>query len=299
MKPRIFILAVLLAMIIFAGSFIAYRQINQPPKEFDRQIAMQHVVNQVNLGPRHPGTPGHADLIQYITDNLNQSGWNAEIQQAEVNGLEIQNIVASRDETPAEVILGAHYDTRLYADRDPNQQNQSLPVPGANDGASGVAVLLEIARVLPESINGVQIVFFDAEDQGGINGQDWSQGAAAFVETLVNDPDAAALSAIVIIDMIGDSDQQVYYEQASDPILSEEIWSAAAALGYSDRIIPEVKYNIIDDHIPFLRAGFAAVDLIDFDYPYWHTVDDTPDKVSPESLETIGLTLLKWLADRQ
>ena len=299
MKPRSFILVVLLIIIVIAGSFIVYRQMNRSPKEFDRQIAMQHVVNQVNLGPRHPGTSGHAELIQYITDNLNQSGWKVDIQQAEVNGLEIQNIVASRDETPAQVILGAHYDTRLYADRDLNPQNQKLPVPGANDGASGVAVLLEIARVLPESISGVQIVFFDAEDQGGINGQDWSQGAAAFVAAFVNTPDAASLKSVVIIDMIGDADQQVYYEQASDPLLSKEIWSTAADLGYSDRIIPEMKHNIIDDHLPFLRAGIPAVDLIDIDYPYWHTVEDTPDKVSPESLETIGLTLLKWLADRQ
>jgi glutaminyl-peptide cyclotransferase len=298
MKPRIFIPAVLFAIIVFAGGFIVYRQMNRPPVVFDRQIAMQHVINQVDLGPRHPGTPGHAEVIQYISDHLNQSGWNVELQQAEVNGLEIQNIVASRDETPAQVILGAHYDTRLYADRDPNLQNQSLPVPGANDGASGVAVLLEIARVLPKSIGGVHIVFFDAEDQGGINGQNWSQGAAAFVESFVNDPDAAALNAVVIIDMIGDADQQVYYEQMSDTQLSQEIWAAAAALGYSNRIIPEVKHNIIDDHVPFLRAGFAAVDMIDIDYTYWHTVDDTPDKVSPESLETIGLTLLKWLADR-
>jgi len=299
MKPRIYILTVLLAIIIFAGGFIVYRQMNRPPKVFDRQIAMQHVVSQVNLGPRHPGASGHADVIQYISDNLNQSGWNVEIQQAEFNGLEIQNIVASRDETPAQVFLGAHYDTRLYADRDPNPDNHSKPVPGANDGASGVAVLLEIARVLPEAITGVQLVFFDAEDQGGINGQNWSQGAEAFVESYINDPDAASLSAVVIIDMIGDADQQVYYEQASNPQLSQEIWGVAAALGYSNRIIMEMKHNIIDDHLPFLRAGFAAVDMIDIDYTYWHTVEDTPDKVSPESLETIGLTLLKWLAERK
>ena len=299
MKPRIFILAVLLTIIVFAGGFIIYRQMNRSPKVFDRQIAMQHVVNQVNFGPRHPGTSGHADLIQYISDNLNQSGWNVEIHQAEVNGLEIKNIVATRGEIPAQVILGAHYDTRLYADHDPNPENHTKPVPGANDGASGVAVLLEIARVLPETITGVQLVFFDAEDQGGINGQNWSQGAEAYVESFVNDPDAASLRAVVIIDMIGDADQQVYYEQASNPQLSQEIWSVAAALGYSDRIIPEVKHNIIDDHLPFLRAGFAAVDMIDIDYPFWHTVEDTPDKVSPESLETIGLTLLKWLADRE
>ena len=151
----------------------------------------------------------------------------------------------------------------------------------------------------PNSINGVQLVFFDAEDQGGINGQNWSQGAEAFVESFVNDPDAASLNAVVIIDMIGDADQQVYYEQASNTQLSQEIWGAAAALGYAHRIIPEVKHNIIDDHLPFIRAGFAAVDMIDIDYTYWHTVDDTPDKVSPESLETIGLTLLKWLAERK
>ena len=298
MRPRSIILVLLSCIILAAAAYIAFRQSARSAKTFDKQIAFQHVVNQVNLGPRFPGSVGHADEIQYITDQLNRFGWTVEIQQGATTGLDIQNIIASRDDTPATVILGAHYDTRRIADRDPNVQNQNQPVPGANDGGSGVAVLLEIARVLPKSTTGVRLVFFDLEDQGGIDGQDWSQGAAYYVKTLVDQPDTPRLEAVIIVDMIGDADQQVYYEQSSDQKLREEIWRKAAELGYAERIIPQVKHSIIDDHIPFLNAGIPAADMIDIDYTYWHTVGDTPDKVSPESLEAVGKTLLKWLAER-
>ncbi|OGO66478.1 MAG: hypothetical protein A2029_08985 [Chloroflexi bacterium RBG_19FT_COMBO_47_9] len=95
--------------------------------------------------------------------------------------------------------------------------------------------------------------------------------------------------------MIGDADLNIYWERNSNEVITKEIWSTASDLGYSDIFIPEYKYKIIDDHIPFLRAGIPAVDIIDFDYPYWHTTEDTPDKVSSESLAIIGNTLLHWL----
>ena len=103
------------------------------------------------------------------------------------------------------------------------------------------------------------------------------------------------LEAMVLVDMIGDADQQIYYERNSDPALSELLWAIAAELGYEERIIPEPKYAMLDDHIPFQRLGIPAVDMIDFDYPYWHTTQDTRDKVSPESLESVGRTLEVWL----
>ncbi len=298
MKNRPILLIALSILILLAAVFAASRLAPPPAAEFDAQRAYGDVVAQVNFGPRYPGSEGHAAVIQYIADSLNQSGWSVEIQQTEWNGVAVQNIVASRGEGEARILLGAHYDTRRFADKDPDPQNREAPVPGANDGASGVAVLLEIARVLPVTAPSVQLVFFDAEDQGGIEGQNWSAGAEAYVSLLNSRAAESRPEAVVVVDMIGDSDQQIYYEQASDQALKEAIWQAAAGLGYDQRIIPTVRHNIIDDHLPFIRAGIAAVDMIDIDYAYWHTTQDTADKVSPESLAAVGKTLLKWLNNR-
>jgi Zn-dependent M28 family amino/carboxypeptidase len=179
----------------------------------------------------------------------------------------------------------------MLADQDPDPNNRNQPVPGANDGASGVAVLLELARVLPESTpKSIWLVFFDAEDNGNIPGWDWILGSDSFVSELDVQPEAA-----IIIDMIGDSDLNIYREQNSDQDLTDEIWAVAEDLGYPEQFINTTKHQMIDDHTPFIRAGIPAVDIIDFDYPYWHTIQDTPDKVSAQSLQAVGDTLYAWL----
>ena len=177
------------------------------------------------------------------------------------------------------------------ADQDPDPRLRTQPVPGANDGASGVAVLLELARTLPVDLP-VQIwlVFFDAEDNGDIQGWDWIMGSSAFVASLEAKPDAA-----IIIDMIGDADLNLPIEQNSTPELVQQIWQTAKDLGYESVFLNQPGYSMLDDHTPFLQAGIPAVDIIDFDYPYWHTTQDTPDKVSAQSLEIIGNTLTQWL----
>jgi Zn-dependent M28 family amino/carboxypeptidase len=249
------------------------------------------VLNQVKFGPRIPGSAGHTQTILYITSELEKAGWEVSEVRAVVNGIEVRNLAATRSAGPSRVILGAHFDTRMLADQDPDPQNQALPVPGANDGASGVAVLLEIARVLPASTQDVMLAFFDAEDQGRIQGLDWIMGSRAFADQLAFTPEA-----VIIVDMIGDADQDLYFERNSDPDIMSEIWGVAAELGYGERFIPEYRHSIIDDHTPFLQKGIRAVDIIDFDYPYYHTIADTPDKVSPESLESVGNTLMEWLS---
>jgi len=100
---------------------------------------------------------------------------------------------------------------------------------------------------------------------------------------------------VIVVDMVGDKKQELYYEGNSDPALRERLWAIAAELGYEE-FVPEVGYSLVDDHLPFLNAGIPAVDIIDFNYPYWHTVEDTCDKVSPESLERVGRVLGKFLA---
>jgi Zn-dependent M28 family amino/carboxypeptidase len=221
---------------------------------------------------------------------LEAEGWLVEIQTSEALGHPIENLVAKRVADSPQVILGAHYDTRMFADSDPDPAQHTQAVPGANDGASGVSVLLELARSLPKETVPIWLVFFDAEDNGRIEGWDWILGSREFVKNNPVRPRAA-----IIVDMIGDADLNIYKERNSDPELTDEIWEVARELGYESEFIPEYKHAMLDDHTPFLEAGIPAVDIIDFDYPYWHTIQDTPDKVSAESLRAVGETLYAWL----
>ncbi len=259
---------------------------------FDAERAYSDVQAQIALGPRTPGSQAHGAAIQYIQSELEKAGWNVTIQALTYDGHEIQNIIAKRGDSANPIIIGAHYDSRLAADQDSNPLLAAQPVPGANDGASGVAILLEMARVMPaNSAHNVWLVFFDAEDQGELPAWDWILGSRAFVANL----DRSVKSAVVV-DMVSDKDLNIYREGASDPAMTSDIWSTAADLGYAHQFIDEGKYNILDDHLPFLQAGIPAVDIIDMDYPYWHTGADTADKVSPDSLKIVGDTLLAWLA---
>ena len=270
----------------------------EPQFAFQGERAFEDVKNQVAFGPRTPGSAAHAQTVDYIRRELDEAGWQSELQETQFAGQEIRNIIGTREDLEARdktwIILGAHYDSRLVADRDPDPDKQTQPVPGANDGASGVAVLLELARVLPAELEKrVWLAFFDAEDNGRIAGWDWILGSQAFVQALEGRPEAA-----VIVDMIGDADLNVYLEGNSDPALAAQVWETAEELGYGEQIINTPKHSITDDHIPFLNAGIPAIDIIDFDYPYWHTTGDTVDKVSPRSLQVIGDTLLAWLNQR-
>ncbi len=261
-----------------------------PPK-FDGERALQHVRTQLEFGPRTPGSEGHEKIVSWVVDELQINNWDVSVQEIPSDDYTIRNVVAKQGRGAPWIILGAHYDTRFFADNDPDLDNRTQPVPGANDGASGVAVLLELARVLPKNLPGeVWLVFFDAEDNGRIPGWNWIMGSQAFVQTLDDQPDA-----VVIIDMIGDADQNIYMEKNSDPEISREIWEVAETLGYADRFIANIKYSIMDDHTPFLRAGIPAIDVIDFDYPHWHTVEDTLDKISAQSLQAVGDVLFHWL----
>jgi len=263
------------------------------PAKFDGQRALSDVETQVAFGPRTQGSDAHAKVQDWLHKELSTAGWDSRIQSAEKLGHPIRNVVAFRGDAPPKIIIGAHYDSRMVADHDPDPLKIMEPVPGANDGASGVAVLLELARVLPDNTVPVWLVFFDAEDNGRIQGWDWIMGSRAFVDDLEHHPDS-----VVIVDMIGDANQNINIERNSNQALVEEIWGIAGELGYAERIIPIAKHSMLDDHTPFLEAGIPAVDMIDFDYPYWHTTDDTLDKVSAESLEAVGLTLQEWINRR-
>lgn len=283
-----------LGLLILIGILTAVILTNLQPKPsltFEADRAWQDVLAQMEMGPRTPGSEAHNLAVSYIQTELEKAGWKVEIQETERMGNPIRNIIAKRGSGSPWVIFGAHFDSRFVADHDPVIANQTLPVPGANDGASGVAVLLEMARVLPKnSDKQIWLVFFDAEDQGRIEGWDWILGSRAFAESLTAKPDA-----VVVVDMIGDADLNIYREKSSDKAITDAIWQTASDLGYAGQFINEEKYNILDDHLPFLELGIPAVDIIDFDYPYWHTLADTQDHISPQSLVVVGTTLLTWL----
>jgi glutaminyl-peptide cyclotransferase len=278
-------------LILVAGWYIASFLSRKPaPVSFDSSHAYADVQTQVAFGPRIPGTDGHVQIREWMRAELESAGWMVEVQQTERMGHPIYNIIAKRNAKPPQIILGAHYDTRMFADNDPDTSKRNEPVPGANDGASGVVILLELARSLPKDTVPVWLVFFDTEDNGRIEGWDWILGSRAFAEEMTVRP-----QAVVIVDMIGDADLNIYLEKNSNVTIRTEIWSTAKKLGYGKQFINEEKYSMEDDHTPFLEAGIPAVDLIDFDYPYWHTTQDTPDKVSAESLQAVGDTLWHWV----
>lgn len=308
-RYRLIIGLVLLVIIFFLIWFVAWcssgplgRNRSSNIYEFNGLRAFGDVEYQVSLGPRISGNKSHDDLVSWLVKELRASKWTVSIQESIIMDKKVRNVIGKYGSGRPWIILGAHYDTRLYADRDPEIINHTLPVPGANDGASGVAVLVELSRLIPQMTQEasqprltraeqIWLVFFDAEDNGGIEGTDWILGSRAFVAQLDENPDA-----VVIVDMVGDRNLNIYQELNSDRSLTDSIWASAAELGFSNVFIPEPGYSILDDHIPFLEAGIPAVDIIDFDYPYWHTTYDTIDKVSWKSLKIVGDTLVHWLS---
>lgn len=298
MVSRTRILVVSTVVCVVALSVILWRfaprSVPTERERFSGNRALEHVEAQMAFGPRPTGSYANRKTGNYILAELGQFGWQTETQEFTYMNTTVRNILgkAATGRGPV-LIIGAHYDTRRLADEDPT--NKTAPVPGANDGASGVAVLLELARVLDtESLRSeVWLAFFDAEDNGGIGGWDWIVGSTYIAEHLTIIP-----RGMILVDMIGDADQQIYIERNSDAALSWQLFKTAADLGYSKHFIPVPKYAILDDHWPFLQRGIPSVDLIDFDYPHWHTTADTIDKVSADSLERVGRTVQTYIENQ-
>ncbi len=254
---------------------------------FDGNAAYQHVLAQTEFGPRPTGSAANRQTAEYFIAQLQQFGWAVETQDFTYQNVAARNIIARAGSGPV-AIIGAHYDTRRRADNDPDPAQRDQPVLGGNDGASGAAVLLELARSLdkPKLTHEVWLTFFDAEDNGRLDGWEFIAGSSYMATSLSVKPEM-----VIVVDMIGDADQQIYQERNSTPELVNRIWAIAADLGYSNWFLPSAKWAMTDDHTPFLRQGIPAADLIDFDYPYWHTTQDTADKVAPASLERVGRVL--------
>ncbi|MEE8584610.1 MAG: M28 family peptidase, partial [Acidobacteriota bacterium] len=221
----------------------------------------------------------------------------------------VRNLVASMGEGQV-ILLGAHYDTRLRADQDADPQRRSDPVLGANDGGSGTGVLLELARIIaqhhpPRPGIEIRLLFFDAEDNGNIppwntvpsaGGRGWIIGSSLYAQGL--DLDEENIRFMILVDMVGDSNQrfpQEGYSRESAPLLTQALWDLAGELGFREHFPLQLRGRIIDDHLPFVLRGIPSADIIDLDYPEWHTSQDALDKVSAESLQRVGRLLEEYL----
>ncbi|HPR17852.1 MAG TPA: M28 family peptidase [Candidatus Cloacimonadota bacterium] len=283
-------------IMLISASFLAC---GSGTPNFDQQKAFQFLEKQCDLGPRYPGSEEIALCRNLIIDQLEKSGvtpqeqhFSAVTSDSVMQGI---NIIASfYPQMSRRILLGAHYDTRPWADEEPDLALHSQPILGANDGASGVAVLLEIASLLAQkspSQYGVDLVFFDLEDMGSEgNNESWCLGSAYFASHY----EGSLPEKAIVIDMIGDNHLQIdmeYISYHNSPQLVNEVWNAARELGFT-QFHTKITKRIYDDHVPLITAGFNTIDIIDFDYPYWHTLQDTPDKCSPASLQVVGQTLL-------
>ncbi len=264
---------------------------------FSGRRAFDFLQAQCAFGPRVPGSQAHRACRDYLVQELRKSTPHVSTQIFTYHLSRLgrpmtgYNIIARfQPEKSARVLLCAHWDSRPWADEDPQPERRSMPVLGANDGASGVAVLLHMAELLrqtPPAV-GVDIVLFDAEDSGDHDdNRTWALGSAAFAREFARSFNPRFG---ILLDMVGDADLTIYQEGYSYRYarsLTERIWNKAAQLGIGE-FMPQVGYTVYDDHIALLQAGIPCVDIIDFDYRYWHTVQDTPDKCSPASLEKVG-----------
>jgi len=299
---------VLMTFIHFSGILILVMGINLcQAGGYDGNRAYQFLVDQTNFGPRAPGTSGHAACLEYLAEKLENSGaavsrqpfmhYDTETGQT----ITMTNLIGSfYPDKMNRILLCAHWDTRPFADQD-RIANRDKPILGANDGASGVAALLELALYIQvnEPPVGIDIIFFDGEDSGKEGDLDsYCLGSRYF--TLNNQGIFPRFA--ILLDMIGDAQLQIAKEGNSQqyaPDLVDRVWEAAENTG-TQQFLPEVRHYVFDDHVILNEAGIPAIDIIDFEYPdashrYWHTLQDTADKCSPESLQAVGNVLAEFI----
>jgi Zn-dependent M28 family amino/carboxypeptidase len=276
-----------------------------PKTSFSGARAMTYVQTQLDFGPRVPGTEPHRRAGDWIADQMRQRADTVMEQRfshvtASGDTLAMRNILARIKPAEAQrVLYVAHWDTRPISDRASNPADRATPVPGANDGASGVALLMAVADVLKQTPPtwGVDLLFVDGEDYGDFTaGRDVLIGSRYFAQNLPA-PDYRPLFG-VLWDMIGDANLGIYQEGHSvrrAPEIVSRVWQTAADLGYSGYFVPRVGESITDDHLPLLDVGIRIIDVIDIEFAAHHTPFDTIDKVSERSLQIVGDVAVRLL----
>jgi Zn-dependent M28 family amino/carboxypeptidase len=283
----------LLAVLIAGAGLSAARP--QGPSGFDGARAHEHVRQLVAIGPRPAGSPGAAETRRYIASRLSELGVRAAEDPFEaatpLGPVRMANVAATLPGARADrLVIAGHYDTKLFP--------QAYFV-GANDGGSSTAFLLELARVLRARPNPltIELLFLDGEEAViAWTGNDHTYGSRHYVDAARRSGSLASIRALILVDMIGDRDLAIRRESQSTPWLTDLIWASARRLGLSRHFLDE-STPIEDDHVPFLEAGVPAVDVIDLDYPAWHTPADTLDQVAARSLQVVGDVVLGALPD--
>jgi len=282
---------------------------------FSGDRAMAHLEAIAAIGPRPSGSPGMAKQRELIVKHFRAAGGRVRSQAFQIRDrrtgepVRMENIIVEwHPDRPERILLGAHYDTRPFPDRDPVEPRGVFV--GANDGASGVAVLMELAGAMPSLGGpvGVDFVLFDAEEYVVAQRDPYCLGSNFFARdyaTAQQKGDAPyRYRAGVILDMVADKNLEICQEQHSAswpdtrPVV-DSIWNVAARLNVRE-FVPRPKYTVEDDHVPLrMIARIPTCDVIDFDYPQWHTTQDTAEHCSAESLGTVGRVMLEWLREQK
>jgi hypothetical protein len=287
------------------------------PVEIDGQRAYKYLKDLCALGPRPAGSEANTRQRQLVARHFEKLG--AKVTEQPFHGfdprsgarVDMVNLVGSwHPDRRDRVVIGAHYDTRPFPDNERDPAKRNLPFLGANDGASGVALLMELAHHLDkDKLNtpwGVDLVLFDGEELVYGAGQDhlgeYFLGSKEFARLYAEGVDAKKLryryAAGFVLDMVGDKDLAIDKEENSVNLaggLVNEVWRVARQVN-ARAFRSRVGQSVLDDHLPLNNAGIPTIDLIDFDYPHWHTSQDLPENCSAASLEQVGKVIATWLA---
>lgn len=287
----------------------------RPKNPLDGARAYRYLQQICDLGPRPSGSAGMQRQQELLRTHFEQLDGKVTLQtfpaDNPLGGPKIQManmLVEWHPERMERVLLCAHYDTRPLPDQDldPVQRRSGIFL-GANDGASGVAVLMELAHLMRDSAGtiGVDFLLVDGEELVYVEGRDpYFWGSTWFAQQHVRNPPPYKYRWGVLLDMVGDRDLQLYQEQRSvawrdTRPLVRDIWATAARLGVEE-FIPRPKYDVRDDHLPLRNIGkIPTCDIIDFDYPFWHTTRDTPAQCAPSSLAKVGWVVYEWLKGQE
>ena len=275
-------------------------------KKYSR-IIWNYLETLCAFGPRNPGSEGYRetlDLIRKVGEKYADQVVEQPFLVRTPEGTQAMTNLEFRfhgTQGGAPILIGAHFDTRPFADEDPDPENRSEPILGANDGGSGTAILLGFAQYLNQHpvTRPVHLVFFDGEDFGAKGSGLNLLGSTYYAQELAKKERAKWPYWVLVIDMVGDKDLQIFKETHSlkgSSSFLDKIYAVARDQGVKS-LKEETKYTIFDDHYPFHQMGIPSTVLIDFDYPHWHTLRDTLDKCSIESMISIFSVVVKTIED--
>jgi hypothetical protein len=286
----LFALALALGYLAWLGWGLLPSQQVAPKDGFDGERALALAKNQCDIGPRPAGSPEDWRTADLILEELQRQGWKTAEEEYVAGSKQLRNVAGlAGDEGPL-LIVATHYDTRSISDQDANPARRNQPSPGANDGASGVATLLELARALDTSRLKLRVwlLFLDGEADAGLAAWDESSGARHFVDG--RQPDA-----VIYLNMVGAVDAQFAMSPDANDLLQTQLWKLAARLGYENRFIPEPGPVIEDAHTVFLHADIPTAEIIQPDYPYARTSEDACDKLDAATLKAVGVLLESYI----